>query len=122
MQQGPRTLSQAGAGRRTLGARPDFWTGALLLLPGALVVYLGLNAGGYFPDTSALVAIALLAVLAVRVCVAKDPFEGFSAPLVVAAGGFALFALWTLLSGTWSNSPARALIEFDRVLLYLVAM
>jgi hypothetical protein len=32
-------------------------TGALLLLPGALVVYLGFNAGGFFPNTPALVTI-----------------------------------------------------------------
>jgi O-antigen ligase len=91
-----------------------------LLLPGALTVYLGFNAGGYFPDTTAVVTIVLLAVLAVRICVARDPFEGFSEPLALAAAAFALYALWTLLSGAWSDAPARALLEFDRALLYLV--
>jgi O-antigen ligase len=96
--------------------------GALVLLPGALTVYLSFNAGGFFPNTDAFVAILLAAVLIVRVTLASAPFAGFSRPLAVAAGAFALYAGWTLLSGTWSDSPGRALIEFDRALLYLFAL
>ena len=33
------------------------------------------------------------------------------------AGALALFAVWTLLSGGWSDAPARALVEFDRAAL-----
>lgn len=117
-------VSPAGSRPRAGRSRtaPDPFTAALLLLPGALIVYLGFNAGGYFPNTSAVVTIVLLAVLALRVCVARDPFQGFSPPLAIAAGALALYALWTLISGAWSNAPGRALIEFDRVLLYLVAL
>ncbi|HST54669.1 MAG TPA: O-antigen ligase family protein [Solirubrobacteraceae bacterium] len=48
------------------------------------------------------------------------PGPGPVGSLVIAL--FALFALWTLLSGTWSHAPARALVAFDRVLLYLAVL
>src|SRR6266545_1453148 len=96
--------------------------GALVLLPGALTVYLSFNAGGFFPNTDAFVAILLAAALIVRVSLASAPFAGFSRPLAIAAGCFALYAGWTLLSGAWSNAPGRALLEFDRALIYLLAL
>src|SRR5438093_4829052 len=54
--------------------------------------------------------------------VARDAFHGFGAPLAIAAGALAVLALWTLASAAWSHALARALIEFDRVLLYLLAL
>ncbi len=95
---------------------------ALLALPGALTAYFAFNAGGFFPETPALVAIVLILVLVVRVTTAEDPFAGFSWPLAVASGALGLYCVWTLLSGTWSDAPARALIEFDRALVYLLAL
>jgi O-antigen ligase len=96
--------------------------GALVVLPGALTVYLSFNAGGFFPNTDAFVAILLAAVLIVRVLLAPAPFAGFSRPLAIATGALVLYAGWTLLSGAWSNAPGRALLEFDRVLLYVLAL
>jgi O-antigen ligase len=122
MQQEPGAPAPASADRSDVVSLPSIASGALLLLPGAAIVYLGFNAGGFFPTTPAVVTIALLGVLAVRVCVARNPFEGFSPQLAVAGAALALYALWTLLSGTWSNAPARALLEFDRALLYLVTL
>ena len=95
---------------------------ALLALPGALTAYFAFNAGGFFPETPALVAIVLILVLVVRVTTADDPFAGFSWPLAVASGALGLYCVWTLLSGTWSDAPARALIEFDRAFVYLLAL
>ena len=95
---------------------------SLVLLPGALVVYLSFNAGGFFPGTTASVALVLLLIVAARAVFAERPFAGFSPALGVAVGALALYALWTLLSGTWSDAPGRALVEFDRVLLYLTAL
>jgi O-antigen ligase len=97
-------------------------TGALVLLPGALTIYLGFNAGGFFPDSVGVATLVLSVALGLRVAIAEKPFEGFGAPLAVTAGGLALLALWILLSGRWSGAPGRALIEFDRVLLYLTAL
>ena len=95
---------------------------ALLLLPGALTVYLSFNAGGFFPNTPAFVALLLAAILALRVLFSENPFRGFTPLLGVAAGALALFGAWTFLSAIWSDAPGRAVIEFDRVLLYLLAL
>lgn len=94
----------------------------LALLPGAVTVYLAFNAGGYFAGDPAAAATVLLIVLAGRFLLAGDPAAGLSRALLVSATALALFALWTLISSAWSDAPARALVEFDRVLLYLVAL
>jgi O-antigen ligase/polysaccharide polymerase Wzy-like membrane protein len=95
---------------------------AFLALPGALVVFLGFNGGGFFPDTVAVVTVVLVLALAARIIAVDRPFAGFSPVLAVAAVALALYGLWTLLSATWSDSTWRAMIEFDRVLLYLFAL
>ena len=97
-------------------------TGAFALAPGALVVYLAFNAGGYFPNTQGLVTIALLLALAGWICFAEEPFAGLSPMLALAVGAMAAYAAWTLLSGSWSDSTARATLEFNRALLYLAAL
>ena len=97
-------------------------SGALAPPPGALTVYLSFNAGGFFPQTPAFVALILALVLAARIALADRPLQGFSRPLAIAAGALALYAVWTLASGIWSDAPGRALLEFDRALLYLLAL
>lgn len=94
----------------------------LLAVPGLLTVYFSFNAGGYFPGEPALVAILLLVLLLLRTTLADAPFAGFSRPLAVAAGALSLLALWTLVSSAWSDAPALALLEFDRILVYLLAL
>jgi len=94
----------------------------LLLLPGALTVYLCFNRGGYFPDGPAFGTIVLATVLVVRNALAAKPFEGFTRQAGIAAGALGLLAIWTLLSAQWSESVERALIEYDRVLLYGLAL
>jgi hypothetical protein len=66
-------------------------------------------------------AIAALVALLLRITLARHPWEGWSAGLSVSAGALALFAVWTLASSHWSGAPGRALLEFDRTLLYLAA-
>jgi O-antigen ligase len=95
---------------------------AFPLLPGALVVYLAFNAGGYFPNTQGLVTIVLLLAVAGWICFAEEPFAGLGALLALVAGALAAFAVWAVLSGGWSDSTARALLEFNRALLYLAAL
>jgi len=86
---------------------------ALMLLPGALIVFMGFNAGGYFPATPAVAALVLTQVLLVRIMQSRRPFEGL-AP--------ATYTLLTLVSASWSHSMSRALIEFDRAWLYLLIL
>jgi hypothetical protein len=95
---------------------------ALLLLPAGLLLYLAFNAGGFYPGAQAFVAMFLCVVLLLRVTLADNPFAGFSRSFAVAAGALSLLALLTILSGSWSHSPGRALVEFDLPLVYLVVM
>jgi hypothetical protein len=97
-------------------------TAALLALPGALVVVFAFNGGGFFPFAPALAALGLAFLLLLRILFAEDPFGGFSPLLGVAAGAFALYCGWSLLSLTWSHAPGRALVETDRALLYLLLL
>ena len=64
----------------------------------------------------------LCLLLVAHVTLAERPFAGWSSALAVMAAALALFAVWTLLSGDWSDAPARALVEFDRALLYLLVL
>lgn len=95
---------------------------ALMLIPGAAVLYCGVHGGGFFPGTPAFVALILIQVLILWLLLAERPLAGFSRPLAAATVLLGLYALWTLASALWSDSVARALIEFDRALLYLVAL
>jgi O-antigen ligase len=94
----------------------------LMLLPGALIVFLGFNAGGYFPGTPAVAALVLTQILLVRIVQARHPFEGLAPMTLVAIGALACYAVLTLASGIWSHSTSRALIEFDRAWLYLLVL
>jgi O-Antigen ligase len=95
---------------------------ALMLLPGALIVFTGFNAGGYFPATPAILAIVLAQILLVRITQARRPFEGLTRGTLVAIAALGAYALMTLLSAIWSHAEARALIEFDRAWLYLLVL
>jgi len=95
---------------------------ALMLLPGALIVFMGFNAGGYFPATPAIAALVLAQILLVRIMQARHPFDGLAPVTLVAIAALGLYALMTLLSAAWSHSSSRALIEFDRAWLYLLIL
>jgi O-antigen ligase len=95
---------------------------ALMLLGGALVVFMGFNAGGYFPAAPAVAAIVLAQILLVRIVRSRNPFEGLAPATLVAIGALGLYAALTLASALWSHSSSRALIEFDRACLYLLVL
>jgi hypothetical protein len=95
---------------------------ALMLLPGALIGYLGFNAGGFFPTAPAIACLLLAQALLVRVMLARHPFEGLSAASLLAIGGLGVLTLMSLLSMLWSQAPGRALSAFDLCLLYLLAL
>lgn len=94
----------------------------LALLPGALVVYFAFEGGGFFAGSVGLVALVLTASLLVRVLVAEQPFAGSTRSHAIVVGVFAAYAAWTLASALWSNAEARALVEFDRTLMYLLLL
>jgi len=71
----------ATSGTPTTGDLPATRTGelaltSLMLLPGALIVYMGFNAGGYFPTTPAVGAVVLVQILLFRIMLSPRPFEG----------------------------------------------
>jgi O-Antigen ligase len=94
----------------------------LAMLPGALVVYFAFEGGGYFAGSVAFIALLITQIVIVRVLVAERPFAGFTRRHAIVVGVFAGYAGWTLASALWSNAEDRALVEFDRALLYLLLL
>ena len=108
----------AELGGRLAGVAHRSWHVAL---PGLLTAYLAFASGGFFPGQVALATVALALVLLLRLTVAQRPLEGWSARSAAVAFVASLLAGWTLVSAVWSDAPARALFEFDRTLLYVLA-
>src|ERR1039457_4320867 len=109
-----------GAGMATRAER--LAVTALMLLPGALIVFTGFNAGGYFPATPAIAAIVLTQILLVRIVQSRRPVGGFAPATLVAIAALGLYTLLPLASVLWSHAASRALIEFDRAWLYLLIL
>jgi O-antigen ligase len=72
--------------------------------------------------TTGLAVAVLCLLLVAHVTLSENPFAGWSSALAVMAAALALFVVWTMLSGDWSDSPARALVESNRALLYLLML
>jgi O-antigen ligase len=87
-----------------------------------ITLYLSFNAGGFFVIPPAVVAIALLLCLLLQLTVSARPLAGAGPLATTAIAGMALYSLWTLVSAAWSHSPSRALIEFDRAMMYTLAL
>jgi predicted lipid-binding transport protein (Tim44 family) len=94
----------------------------LALLPGGLVVYFSFEGGGYFAGSVGFIALLVTQLVIVRVLFAEHPFAGFTRRHAIVVGVFAGYAAWTLASALWSNAEDRALVEFDRALLYLLLL
>jgi hypothetical protein len=114
------SVAEEGLGGRSVDER--LAAVLLSLLPGALVVYFGFEAGGNFAGSVAFAALLITQVLLVRVLAADRPFAGFSRAHGIAVTLFGLYAAWTLASGLWSGAEDRALTEFDRTLVYLLLL
>jgi hypothetical protein len=92
---------------------------AVVLVPGVLVAALSLFSGGFFPGAVGAATAALLLLLVARLTVAREPLEGVGPAVVLVGAALAGFAAWTLVSASWSGSSSRAVVEYQRVLLYL---
>ena len=93
---------------------------ALMLLPGALLVYLSFQAGGFFPGPQSFVAVLLGLLVAARL-VSGGGVAGGGRLLAVTASALAAYSGWVLLSGAWSHAPDRAVTEADLALVYGLA-
>ena len=76
--------------------------------------------GGFLPGPVALGATALAVALVLWITLADRPWRALSGGYVAGAACLALLAAWTIASATWSDAAARAVVEYDRVLLYLL--
>jgi hypothetical protein len=76
----------------------SFASAAPLLLLIGLIIYLGAEEGGFFPEATAAATAALAAALILRTALAKEPFAGFGLPLASATAPLVLVAVWTLVS------------------------
>jgi hypothetical protein len=112
--------SVARLARLAGGRTPPLARALIAALPAVLLVYLSFASGGFFPFTIAAVGLVLGLVLVVRVTVAAEPFEGFGVALAVALGALGLLGAWMLASTLWGAAAHRAILEFDRLLLYLM--
>lgn len=95
---------------------------ALIALPAVLQVWLAFHSGGFFAGATGMATAVLLGVVAVRALVAPEPFAGLGKLAWAAVAALALYSAWTLASSAWSDSSTRAVIEFDRALLYVLAV
>ena len=95
---------------------------ALSLFPAALVVWLSFSGGGFFPSATGVAAVAVAVVLVLRLTLAERPLDGLGRLGLAAIAALGLYTLWTLASTFWSDAPARAMIEYDRALLYLLLL
>jgi hypothetical protein len=93
-----------------------------VLVPFALVVGLGFANGGFFPGATGIAALGALLLLLLRVVLSPAAFTRPPAAAMVAVGAMAALAAWTLLSATWSHSASRAMLEYQRTLLYAVLL
>jgi hypothetical protein len=94
------------------------WTWALCFV---LVVYLGLEGGGYDPLVSEPVGIAVWWVLLAGILVGALPRLLPGRLAWASIGLFAAFAAWTALSLGWTESSGNTATELARVLGYLGA-
>jgi hypothetical protein len=90
----------------------------VLLVPSGLLLGLALASGGFFPDTVSVAAVAVIVIFMVRAISSPAPFSGLGPGLRVVTVALIGFATWTLVSGSWSGSSARATFEYNRTLLY----
>lgn len=96
-------------------------TPLIALVPGALTIFLAFSGGGYFPPAVGVACAFLATGLVLRLTLTEQPLEGLGLPAALGAVALALLAVWMLVSSAWSDAPGRAVLEFNRALLYLLA-
>jgi O-antigen ligase len=92
------------------------------LILAVLTVYLSFNAGGFFPGATAYATVGVAILVVVGIMILHEPLTNSPPALLAALGAICGFAALTLLSGSWSHSWSRAILEFDRALLYSLVL
>lgn len=94
----------------------SYLTPALLL---GLTTLLALFSGGFSPEITAAAALVVLATLVLRTAGVPEPFLHLGPAAATAISALFGFAAWSLASARWSEATSRAVLEYDRTLLYL---
>ena len=115
----PVATGSAATTRRRRPSADAVTRSAVIALLLSATAGLAFSNGGFDPVPTSAATTALLVALLLVITCAPWPLAGLTPWGIVGAGALTLFAIWTLVSATWSDSPARALIEFNRALLYL---
>lgn len=105
--------------RRRESPRRDWGEVATWLLAAFLVVYLGLEHGGYDPIPRDQIGIAVWWAVLLGVMVEALPAPGRTRASLAALGLLGGFAAWTALSLGWTESSERTAAELARVVAYL---
>lgn len=84
-------------------------------LPALLLVYLGLNNGGYDLTQRSEVGIAIWWVILVGALAATISFPRRGSAVRISAGLLLAFATWTALSLNWTSSDERSAIELGKI-------
>jgi O-antigen ligase len=109
-------MDQAHTIRSPNETRPASWSFVWQWLLGfGLVVYLGLNGGGFDPLVGNQVGIAVWWVLLFAVAVGALPRRRPGTLALCALGLLALFALWTALSLRWTESTEKTATDVAAV-------
>jgi hypothetical protein len=104
---------------RESGFRLDPAALAAWLVPLALILYLGLNNGGYDVIERSEVGIIVWWIVLLGTLVGALPAAGGTRAGWLMFGLLALFAGWTALSLSWTESAERTAIELARVATYM---
>jgi O-antigen ligase/polysaccharide polymerase Wzy-like membrane protein len=102
--------------------RVDWGAVAVWALGFGLVVYVGLEGGGYDPLVHDRVGIAVWWILLAGVAVGVLPNRRLPGLAWAALAVFAAFVLWTALSLSWTESGERTAADLARVAGYLGAL
>lgn len=89
-----------------------------MVLVGAQVVSLGFANGGFFAGSTALAAAATGLFALVWFLAGPRPVAALTPLGITGIAAITGLAAFDLLSSTWSHSADRAILEFDRTLLY----
>lgn len=100
-------------------SRIDFQAVAIWMLGFLLVLYLGLNGGGYEPVVRDQLGIAVWWGVILGLAVGALPLRKLPAVAWVALAGLAAYVAWVALSATWSDSVDRSFADLGRVSTYL---
>src|SRR4051794_19361936 len=109
-------------GRRTLAGSTRASLVGAAAVPALALLFLSFRAGGFFPGTTGLADVIGLVGLVLVLQVARRPFAGTGPGALAAVAALALLAVWALVSASWSDATARAVADFDRYLLYALAV